>query len=145
MTAPRFSFFDDLSIRTKAFAASAVLLVCLVLLGAIAYVTLDRSQDGLRSLTTTVLPKQQAFAAVKDAIVAVQMKTFRYVSWASNGISATLLQSLSGQIDAARQETLVECLMGVVLVPIAVPWGYVVRQFVRAPGERWRSKERGAG
>ena len=46
-----------------------------------------------------ILPKQQAFAAVKDAIVAVQMKTFRYVSWASNSVSGTLLKSLSFHID----------------------------------------------
>ena len=42
-----------------------------------------------------ILPKQQAFASVKDSIVAVQMKTFRYVSWASNGVNASLLNALS--------------------------------------------------
>jgi signal transduction histidine kinase/CheY-like chemotaxis protein/PAS domain-containing protein len=93
------SFFEDLSIQIKAFAASAVLLICLVFLGAIAYLTLDKAQEGLQQLSSTVLPKQRAFAAVKDAIVAVQMKTFRYVSWASNGISPILLSSLSSQVD----------------------------------------------
>ena len=61
--------------------------------------TLDRSQEGLHTLSSSILPKQQAFAAVKDAIVAVQMKTFRYVSWASNGVNGTLLKSLSIHID----------------------------------------------
>jgi len=99
-TRPRwFLFFDNWSIQVKAFAASAVLLICVALLGTIAYVTLDRSQQGLQTLSTTILPKQQAFASVKDAIVAVQMKTFRYVSWASNGVSASLLTALSKQID----------------------------------------------
>ena len=51
---------------------------------------------------------------------------------------------LGGQLDADRQETLYACLMGVLLVPIAVPWGYVVRHYVKAPGDRWRSKGRGA-
>ena len=95
---PTFSFFENLSIQIKAFAASAVLVICLIALGAIAYVTLDRSQQGLHTLSTTILPKQQAFTAVKDAIVAVQMKTFRYVSWASNGVDAKLLGSLSGEV-----------------------------------------------
>lgn len=36
-------------------------------------------------------------------------------------------------------ETLFAVMMGVVLVPIVVPWGYVVDQYVRAPGERWRN------
>jgi hypothetical protein len=49
-----------------------------------------------------------------------------------------------GQLDADRQETLYACLMGVLLVPIAVPWGYVVRHYVKAPGDRWRSKGRDA-
>jgi hypothetical protein len=47
---------------------------------------------------------------------------------------------LSGELDPARQETLLACLMGVILVPIAVPWGYVLRHYFRAPGDRWSSK-----
>jgi len=48
---------------------------------------------------------------------------------------------LSGELDAARQQTLIDCLVGVVLVPIAVPWGYVFRHYLRAPGDRWRGME----
>ena len=91
--------FENLPIQIKAFAASAVLLICLLFLGAIAYVTLDKSQEGLRTLSSTILPKQQAFAAVKDEIVAVQMKTFRYVTWASSAVNKALLNALSSQID----------------------------------------------
>lgn len=47
---------------------------------------------------------------------------------------------LGGELDPARQETLFACLMGVVLVPIAIPWDYVLRHYVRAPGDRWSSK-----
>ncbi len=94
-----FSFFENLSIQVKSFAASAVLLVCLALLGVVAYVALDRSQVGLRTLSTTILPTQQAFAAVIDEIAAVQMKVFRYVSWASNSVNEANLTALSRQID----------------------------------------------
>src|SRR5665811_1974180 len=97
--APRtFSFFENLPIQIKAFAASAILLICLISLGAIAYVTLDKSEDDLHTLSSTVLPKQRAFALVNDNIVAIHMKTFRYVSWASNGVSNILLGSLSAEI-----------------------------------------------
>jgi hypothetical protein len=48
---------------------------------------------------------------------------------------------LSGDLDPGRQQTLFDCLVGVVLVPIAVPWGYVVRHYVNAPGDRWRGNE----
>ena len=44
---------------------------------------------------------------------------------------------LDGELDPARQETLFSCLMGVVLVPVAVPWGYVLRHYIRAAGDRW--------
>ena len=97
---PRLAFVENLSIQVKAFAASAVLMVSLGLLGVVAYVTLDRTQEGLRNLSTTALPKQQAFAAVKDAVVAVQMKVFRFVSWASNGVNDNLLTALNGEIES---------------------------------------------
>ena len=93
-----FAFFENLSIQIKSFAASAILLICLISLGAIAYVTLDKSEDDLHTLSSTVLPKQRAFALVNDNIVAIHMKTFRYVSWASNGVSNVLLGSLSAEI-----------------------------------------------
>jgi hypothetical protein len=35
------------------------------------------------------------------------------------------------------QETLISTLMGVVLVPLAIPWGYVFQQYVKAPGNPW--------
>lgn len=45
---------------------------------------------------------------------------------------------LSGELDEARRQTLFDCLLGVVLVPIVVPWGYVFRHYVQAAGDRWR-------
>lgn len=44
---------------------------------------------------------------------------------------------LDGGLDPARQETFFSCLMGVVLLPIAIPWGYVFRHYIRAAGDRW--------
>jgi len=35
-------------------------------------------------------------------------------------------------------ETLFACLLGIVLVPIVLPWGHVWRRFVKAPGDRRR-------
>jgi hypothetical protein len=43
----------------------------------------------------------------------------------------------TGQLDAANRETAIECLLGVVLCPIVIPWGYVWRNFVTRPGDRW--------
>ena len=44
---------------------------------------------------------------------------------------------LNGTLDAGMSESLADCLLGVVVVPIAIPWGYVVRHYLMAPGDRW--------
>jgi hypothetical protein len=48
---------------------------------------------------------------------------------------------LTGQLSPATADTLRECLFGVVLVPLVLPWGYVWTHYVRAPGERWRGRQ----
>jgi len=45
---------------------------------------------------------------------------------------------LNHQLDANTRETLNACLMGIVLVPLAVPWGYVARHYMKASGDHWR-------
>jgi hypothetical protein len=42
-----------------------------------------------------------------------------------------------GQLAPDSEQTLISNLVGVVLVPLAIPWGYVFTQYVKAPGERW--------
>ena len=90
--------FDNLSVQFKASLASALLLVCLLALGAHAYLTSTRSAAGLRVLSTELVPKQQAFSDVGNAVVATHMKIFRYVSWASNGLGEKVLKPLEDEI-----------------------------------------------
>ena len=42
---------------------------------------------------------------------------------------------LEGSMDAATTQTAIDC-VALVLVLLAVPWGYVVRNYVRRPAER---------
>lgn len=42
------------------------------------------------------------------------------------------------QIDPATWESVKACLMGVILVPIVVPWPYVWANYVKKPGDRWK-------
>src|ERR687898_645932 len=44
---------------------------------------------------------------------------------------------LSGGLDPNTTETLTACLMGVVLVPLVAPWGYVLKHYLKAHGDRW--------
>ena len=43
----------------------------------------------------------------------------------------------AGRLDADTRETWNACLMGLVLFPLVIPWGYVWRRYVRQPGDRW--------
>jgi hypothetical protein len=45
---------------------------------------------------------------------------------------------LGHRMDADTAETMKATLMGVVLVPLVLPWGYMWRHYVKAPGDRWR-------
>jgi adenylate cyclase len=95
---PVMRIFNNLSIQLKASIASLLLLICLLGLGANAYLTSMRAAEELRVLTNELIPKQQAFARVSEAVIAAHMKIFRYVSWASNGVSDVLLKPLHAEI-----------------------------------------------
>src|SRR5918998_6816425 len=41
------------------------------------------------------------------------------------------------QLGPDSEQTLISNIVGVVLVPLAIPWGYVFNQYVKAPGDRW--------
>jgi len=59
------------------------------------------------------------------------------VIWA---VASAIPMWLGPGLDEYASETLFACLIGVVLVPIVIPWGYVARHYVQAPGEPWRSQ-----
>jgi hypothetical protein len=47
----------------------------------------------------------------------------------------------SGQLEGAFRETWFANVLGLVIFPLAIPWGYVIREYLREPGDRWtRSK-----
>ncbi len=46
----------------------------------------------------------------------------------------------TNQLAPDSQETLISNLVGIVLVPLAIPWLYVFKQYVKAPGDRWRKQ-----
>jgi len=61
--------------------------------------------------------------------------------WKVIWVVASAIPMWLGQgLDEYAFDTLFACLMGVVLVPIVIPWGYVLQHYVRAPAEPWRSE-----
>jgi hypothetical protein len=45
----------------------------------------------------------------------------------------------SGQLEGEFRETWFANLLGLVIFPLVIPWGYVIRTYVRAPADRWTS------
>ena len=43
---------------------------------------------------------------------------------------------LDGSLDGPASQTAIDCLVGVVLVPLALPWGYVWAKYLKGPTDR---------
>lgn len=43
-------------------------------------------------------------------------------------------------LDAYASETLFACGIGVVLVPLVLPWGFIFRQYIQAPPTPWSTR-----
>lgn len=88
-------FVQEMPIRVKAFAASVVLLICLVVVGGYAYQAARKSAEDFNELSKRSLPKQETISSLNDEVIATHVQVFRFVTWASNGVNAQLLRSIS--------------------------------------------------
>ena len=61
------------------------------------------------------------------------------------GLPLLLSGGLDPNVSFGGTETLINCLLGVVLVPIVTPWGYVFKHYLKAPGDRWGNREESKG
>lgn len=43
----------------------------------------------------------------------------------------------AGQVDPATASTIRDCSVGI-LLPVVIPWGYVWRNYINRPGDRWK-------
>jgi len=97
---PASGFLSRLTIRTKAFIASAVVLICLIGMGVIAVLGSREVARNLDELSRSNLPTRGAAVIVNNSVIDAHMRIFRYVSWASNGVNEKLLQNLRNEIEA---------------------------------------------
>jgi hypothetical protein len=56
-------------------------------------------------------------------------------------VASAIPMWLGPGLDRYASETLFATLMGVVLVPIVIPWNHVFQHYFKAPGDRWRRRE----
>lgn len=45
---------------------------------------------------------------------------------------------LAHSVDADNADVALSIILGVVIVPLVLPWGYIWRNYIIAPGDRWR-------
>ncbi len=57
------------------------------------------------------------------------------------GLPLLLSGGLDQNVSFGGTETLIACLVGVVLVPLVTPWGYVFEHYLKVPGDRWGKKQ----
>lgn len=59
-------------------------------------------------------------------------------------IAYGLPQWSAGQLPPTFAEDFFNIALGVILMPLVVPWGYVWRRYVKQPGARWRARMGGS-
>src|SRR5687767_3005917 len=57
------------------------------------------------------------------------------------GLPLLLSGGLDPNVTFGGTETLIACIVGVVLVPLVIPWGYVFKHYLKMPGARWGKKQ----
>ena len=79
-----------------------------------------------------------AFIGLKHPLEMLPLLLFEF-AWKTIWLFAYgLPQWSSGQLPPTFAEDMFNIVMGVILMPLVIPWGYVWRHYVVAPSERWR-------
>jgi diguanylate cyclase (GGDEF)-like protein len=92
------------SIKTKTFAALAILLSCFAVLGINSYLTMRATGNQLETLQTNTLPTQAVAMGIFDDINATHMKVFRFATLASNSVTKRHRDSLYSEVLAELDE-----------------------------------------
>ena len=79
-----------------------------------------------------------AFIGIKHPLEMLPLLMFEF-AWKTIWILAYALPQWSaGQFPPTFAEDSLNISLGVILMPLVIPWKYVWRQYVKKPGARWR-------
>jgi len=79
-----------------------------------------------------------AFIGLKHPLAMLPLLMFEF-AWKSVWLLAFgFAQWQSGRQPTTFGDDVFAVAMGVILMPIVIPWGYVWRRYVKQPGDRWR-------
>lgn len=79
-----------------------------------------------------------AFIGLRYPLQMLPLLLFEF-SWKTIWLLAFgLPQWSAGQMPPTWPEDFKAIVMGVILMPIVIPWGYFYRRYIKQPGDRWR-------
>ena len=79
-----------------------------------------------------------AFIGIRYPLQMLPLLLFEF-AWKSIWMLAYgLPQWSAGQMPATFSDDVFAIGMGVILMPLVIPWGYVLRHYIRQPDARWR-------
>lgn len=82
-----------------------------------------------------------AVLGIRHPIKMLPLLFFEFLWKAVWVLAFALPQWSGGQLAPDAQAVLINNLVGIVFVPLVMPWGYVFNHFVKAPGDPWRKQK----
>jgi hypothetical protein len=79
-----------------------------------------------------------AFFGLRYPLQMLPVLMFEFAWKATWLLAFGLRQWSSGEVPATFAEDFSAITVGVILMPIVIPWGYVWRHYFKQPGNRWR-------
>ncbi len=123
----------------RLYVLRALYLLIVVGLGFYIWPGLIHHPTTMQGSTSSLLAGVSVLAAlgIRYPLQMLPLLLFELV-WKSIWLIAVALPLwIAHPLDADTMESVRACLMGVVLVPLAVPWPYVLANYVKKPGDRW--------
>jgi methyl-accepting chemotaxis protein len=97
-------WFENRSIVVKAFAAPALLLLCLFVLSAKSYIFIATTATGLDAISRSKLPTWNSVERLNDALADTQLLLFRYVSWLNSGVDRGTLKKAEAELQTRNAD-----------------------------------------
>jgi len=124
----------------RLYVLRAMYMLLVVGLGAMIVPPLVSHELGARGVIPSLLGAVWllAFLGLKYPLQMLPLLMFELVWKLLWTVSFGLPQWFAGEMPPTFAEDVFNIGLGVVLMPFVIPWGYVYRNYVRAPGARWR-------
>ena len=98
-----------------------------------------RPWDNMHSVACSLLAALSALAAlgIRYPVRMLPLLLFELL-WKTIWLAAIALPLWSAhKLDGDAMQTAMECLMGIVICPLVIPWPYVFATHVKSAGDRW--------